>query len=221
MTYGWCYDSTGTHCSGRAQPGARAVAQWSKPRWSLPLTGIYNCRPSAGGGGLSTHGEGRGIDLHVHVRDSEAPPTPAEKAVGDEMFAFWIEHAYELGVQRVIWLDLTWNSLTRQIGHYGGPFHGSHNHVELCWASARTLTIEDLDRVAQPAPTPVPEPEEDDGMCLYEVTAGPEQGTVWLVAGNRRRAQTQASARHLIDGGIPYRMVDDEAWAQIAAVTAA
>lgn len=145
MGYGFRYDSTGTKCSGGPRPGAIVVGKWSKAHWGLPLIGIYNCRPSRSGTSLSTHGEGRGIDAHVHTRASEAPPTPAEKAVGDAIWAFYIAHAETVGVQAVIWLDQRWDARTRQVKHYSGPFHGNHVHIELCRPAAEALTPAVLD----------------------------------------------------------------------------
>lgn len=67
-------------------------------------------------------------------------------------------------------------------------------------------------------PTPTPTVQEDD-MLIIEVTAGSDKGKVFLVAGNTRREQTQPSAGHLSAAGIRYIKADDEAWAQVCAVT--
>lgn len=149
MPYGFAYDPVGSRCSGGAQPGARVLSAWAVERWGLPRAEIYACRPSRAGSSLSTHGEGRGIDLYVHVRALESPPTPDEKAVGDGMAAFFEAHADAFGVQRVIWLDRSWDSRSRTWRGYTGPFHGNHNHVELCWAAARNLTRVELDAITQ------------------------------------------------------------------------
>lgn len=148
MAYGYQYQSTGKTCSKGPQPGAVAFGKWAKKRWSLPLIGIFNCRPARSSKRLSTHGEGRGIDAHVHVRASEAPPTPAEKVVGDEMFALLIKIAPLIGVQALIWLDKRWDAISRRVKPYSGPFHGNHVHVELCWDAARNLTTAQLDDAA-------------------------------------------------------------------------
>lgn len=149
MGYGFAYDPTGTKCSGGAQPGALALARYSKARWVLPLVGVYNCRPARGSSNLSTHGEGRGVDLHVHVRAVTDPPRDVERTKGDEIAVFYVTHAEALGVQRVIWLDREWNSRRRTWGHYGGVFHGNHPHVELCWAAAKALSVADLETVGK------------------------------------------------------------------------
>lgn len=179
MVYGYRYESTGTKCAKGPQPGAVALGKWLKARFGLPLVGIFNCRPSRSGTSLSTHGEGRGIDAHVHVRASEAPPTAAEKAIGDEMFVLMIALAPLLGVQAVIWLDQRWDARTRLIKHYGGPFHGNHVHIELCRAAARGLTVEAIDTAAGGSRPP----QEDDMANWYPFTLHKIGGddTVWRV----------------------------------------
>lgn len=137
-----CYDGVGERCSGKAQRGAVAMKEFAVAKWELPLVGIYNCRPARQGTSLSTHGEGRGIDLHVHVRCSECEPTPEERRLGQEIANFMVEHSEALGIQRVIWLNLSWNSGTGKWWPYNGPYHGNHVHVELCWSSALNNTLD-------------------------------------------------------------------------------
>lgn len=133
--YGNCYNSTGSRCSGGPQPGT--VALWKAVVALFPILGtlgIYNCRPSSGGGGLSTHGEGRGWDCRCNAFD------PAQKAAGDRLATLLIKYHKQLGVQRIIWnrkqTDVrsgmgTWRA-------YGGASpHTDHLHIELCWSSAR------------------------------------------------------------------------------------
>src|SRR5687767_161344 len=105
MVYGFQYDGAGTRCSGIAQPGAKALANWAKAKWDLPLIGIYNCRASRAGTTLSLHGEGRAIDLHVHVGASEALGTSEQTYLGSDIASWMVRHADVLGVQRVIWLQ--------------------------------------------------------------------------------------------------------------------
>lgn len=138
MSYGWCYDSTGNTCSGKAQPGAVALRDTimaSRDFGAVRTMGIYNCRPSSGGGGLSTHGEGRGWDAGFLVS------RPVEKAHGDAFAAWLVGHAQDLGIQRVIWNGREWDAREKVWEAYTGPSpHTDHVHVELCWAAARTLT---------------------------------------------------------------------------------
>lgn len=157
MAFGFAYNAVGTKCSSGVQLGTLILAKWAKARWSLPLVGTFNCRNSRLGFTLSTHAEGRAADLHVHTRASEARPTPDEKVIGDEMANFFVLYAFQLGVQRVIWLDQVWDVRTRKWAKYTGPFHGNHVHVELCWAAAKFLTIDQLNALVQ-------FPQEDDDM---------------------------------------------------------
>lgn len=138
--YGWCYDSTGNKCSGRAQPGARALRAVVDAHYvEIGDLGIYSCRPSSGGGGLSTHGEGRGWDAACNAND------PQQKKVGDDLAALLVEKARLIGVQRVIWNRREWDSRERKWEAYtGDSAHRDHLHIELCWAAALHLTEDDV-----------------------------------------------------------------------------
>lgn len=135
-----CYNSTGSRCSGKAQPGTVALRQAVVALWPILGTlGIYNCRPSSGGGGLSTHGEGRGWDCRCNALDS------AQLTVGNHLATLLIKYHQALGIQRIIWNRRQWDVLTKTWRAYGGQSpHTDHLHIELCWASARDnpLTVE-------------------------------------------------------------------------------
>lgn len=156
-----CYDAVGDECSGKAQKGALALKNFGVETWDLPLVGIYNCRNSRAGSSLSTHAEGRGIDLHVHIRCSECEPTAEEKALGWSIAAFLIDHHEAFGVQRVIWLNRSWNSRTKTWAEYTGPYHGNHVHVELCWDAALNNTIDTYRNVGSVPGASNPRIEED------------------------------------------------------------
>lgn len=132
----FCYDSTGGTCSGKAQPGAIALRNVVRRLYpGIGDLGIYNCRPTRGGGSLSTHGEGRGWDAKCDAN--------TQKALGDRLATDLIEHCAmeELGIQRVIWNRRQWDSRTRTWRAYSGVSpHRDHLHIELCWESAKKLT---------------------------------------------------------------------------------
>lgn len=133
--YANCIDGTGSRCSGKAQPGTLALREGVRAVYKgIGDLGIYNCRPSSGGGGLSTHGEGRGWDAACNA-NSQAGLT-----LGNELAAALIKHHQALGVQRIIW-----NRRQTDVSHgmgrwraYGGTSpHTDHLHIELCWKAAR------------------------------------------------------------------------------------
>lgn len=129
--YGYCYDATGSRCSGKAQPGTLALrAAIRKLFPGIGDLGIYNCRPTRGGGSLSTHGEGRGWDAACNAHNN--------LPLGDKLAATLVINAPELGIQRVIWNHRQWDSRAKAWRTYGGVNpHTDHLHIELCWSSAR------------------------------------------------------------------------------------
>lgn len=143
--YGACYNSTGSHCSGKAQPGTRALRDAIDDLFPLVGDyGIYNCRPSSGGGGLSTHGEGRGWDCALNANNAE------QKALGDKIAALLIKHHRALGIQRIIWNHREWDSQEQSWEAYHGTSpHTDHLHIELCWEAARDnpLTVDYVKQV--------------------------------------------------------------------------
>lgn len=139
MSFGYQYDPA-KGCSGKAQPGTRVL------RDTMDLLvpdlgdyGIYNCRSTRTGKSYSLHAEGRAWDCAI----------PSGKwDLGDLTAQFFVDAAQDLGVQRVIWgrgpgkPPKEWDSREGQRfwSAYSGPPHDDHNHVELCWAAARSLT---------------------------------------------------------------------------------
>lgn len=143
--YGYAYDSTDGRCSGGPQPGAIALRDVVLELFpQLRDVGIYMCRPSSGGGGLSTHGEGRGWDCGLPIR--ALSPTGYDDELGWRLWRLFIALAPLLGIQRVIFHDLEWSSNDREVQPYSGASrHLDHLHLELCRAAAtgpRALTPE-------------------------------------------------------------------------------
>lgn len=132
MNYGRCYSSTGSRCSGKAQPGVLALRNAVLALYPIfGDLGIYNCRPVRGGGKLSTHGEGRGWDCRCNANDT------AQRAAGDRLAALLVQLASFLGIQRIIWNRRQWDVLSGAWRSYGGVSpHTDHLHIELCWEAA-------------------------------------------------------------------------------------
>lgn len=132
-TYGRCYNGTGSRCSGRAQPGTLALREGVRASFpGIGDLGIYNCRPTRGGGSLSTHGEGRGWDAACNAT------TASGKALGDRLAAALIKYHHVLGIQRIIWNRRQWDVNSGAWRAYGGVSpHTDHLHIELCWSAAR------------------------------------------------------------------------------------
>lgn len=120
-------------CTGRAQPGAEAMArQWN--RLTGRRAGIYNCR-STTSGSPSLHGEGRSIDLYARV------DVPAQKTEADTYVAWLQQNAVELQVAYIIWNRRQWNWQSRARGwrpYPGSNPHTDHIHVDLSREGART-----------------------------------------------------------------------------------
>ena len=112
------------------QPAPKAV--WTLVHNQFPVArfqGIYNNRNVAGTNTPSAHAEGRALDIGLFVS------RPAEKELGDQLFAIFIGDAAELGVWHVIWNRRIWSTTK------GGPraYTGSNphtDHVHVAWTRA-------------------------------------------------------------------------------------
>lgn len=135
MDYGACYNAVGSRCSGRAQPGAIALRDGVRNVYpAIGDLGIYNCRQSSGGGGLSTHGEGRGWDAACNANSQ------AGLVLGNQVAGELVRLHQQLGVQRIIWnrriTDVP-NGMGKWRAYHGTSPHTDHLHIELCWKAAR------------------------------------------------------------------------------------
>lgn len=160
VTYGYLYDPVGNRCLGRAQPGAVVLMDFVRAHWQVSNLGIYVCRDNSGGSGKSVHAEGRALDFGV---------ASAHKAVGDHLSRWLVQHAPDLGIQRVIWYREVWDVPRRDEGwrHYTGSSpHTDHVHVELAWPPARSLTRAQCEAVFAPPPEDdMPKPEAIVAQC--------------------------------------------------------
>lgn len=144
MRFPVVYDRASTPTRG-PQPGAIALRDWVLANYpDLTSLGIYNNRPVRGGASLSTHAEGRAIDIGT---PSETAPTETARATGRVLAALLIEHHAALGVQQIIFDRRLWRN-TRASGGWSG-YHGTnphrgHLHIELTRQAARYLTRQQI-----------------------------------------------------------------------------
>jgi hypothetical protein len=196
----YAYNPVGTRCLGVTQPGAKALMAYtagpvymqSTGQWPAAKNlGIYNCRDSSGGSGLSTHAEGRSPDVGFPV---DRARWPHGHPSGTLLAKALTEHAAveELGIQRVIWAGYEWDS--REGERHWEPYSGAsdhfdHNHIELTWATARynPLTVARVAAILGPYLAPAPElpPEEDDvkPLVIYPPAGHPQHSERWLAHG--------------------------------------
>lgn len=131
-------ESTGTVCSGGSKPGTRKLAMVLMDLFDRSIdSGIYNCRPSSGGGGLSTHGEGRAFDMGYRMISGAVDPQ------GYEVLWKLSLNAWELGIQRIIWDRKSYSAAhPNGIVYTGQSPHTDHLHIEQTRAFALSLTAE-------------------------------------------------------------------------------
>lgn len=128
-------------------------------------SGIYNCREVRGGGSYSLHAEGRACDLGIR---------PYRAQYGTELAELLRLYSAELGIQLIIWNRRYWSGSYPHSGwraYSGVSPHEDHIHVELSWASARSLTVERILAVLNGG-----EEDEDDmaGAYPYDLPAADE-----------------------------------------------
>jgi hypothetical protein len=89
------------------------------------LHGVGGYKPrSTEFGNPSLHSYGRAADIYVNTRN------PLLRAIGDALFAGFIDNALALGVDHVIWNGQIWSAEHPRILHYHGKErHGDHVHV--------------------------------------------------------------------------------------------
>lgn len=115
--------------------GTRELAAAIRERfpfvWSTGMASGYRLDQGAA---WSTHHEGRAID--AMVRELGGRPDPR----GDELAAWLVQNASDLGVQYLIWRGTQWSARTGNVSPYeGAADHWDHVHVDLTRAAARTL----------------------------------------------------------------------------------
>lgn len=136
-------------CSGKAQPGAKALMAWYLGAYAAAGAanlGIYVCKSIAGSRTTSLHGEGRACDLG----SSPYRQLPFMDDLADALVA----SSKELGIQCVIHDDRIWSSAYPYAGwrdYSGHDPHRGHIHAELTWWAAEHLTVDTINRVLSTA----------------------------------------------------------------------
>lgn len=179
-------------CSSAATPGAQALMKWCLEWRHAGNGGIYNCRHVAGKPTISTHGEGRAVDIMFPSPDGRA------HASGTALVNLILPHVGKLGIQCIIWNRTIWSASSPKGTYYNGRHpHRDHIHIELTRHASRTLTLATIravfnnvpkasipkKTVAQVVkPKPKPPTEEDDEMTVcYQIKESPSE--YWTVAG--------------------------------------
>ena len=102
----------GTGCQG----GMKRLAAYLFDRFQVPRNlGCFN-RASVAGGGPSLHAEGRAQDFGVNAFDD------AERAIGDALFVWAVQHADEIGLQEMLWRGAIWYYPRKNTEHGWGDF---------------------------------------------------------------------------------------------------
>lgn len=99
--------------------------------------GIYVCRDVKGTHVKSSHAEGRALDIGIRAN------VPAERLIGDQLFAAIIKSATHSGIDNVIWNRQIWSvehpSIRPFVGNYphgGGPRNPHTDHIHVEWTKA-------------------------------------------------------------------------------------
>lgn len=122
------YDSTGTKCTGAAEPGAIKLRELILQNWNgTKDMGIYNCRNVRGGNTLSLHAEGRAIDIGASFSTMQ-------------QLAQWaVDYSGWYGIQEVIFNKKIWSSNKAYDGwrtYSGTNPHTDHVHIGLTTEAA-------------------------------------------------------------------------------------
>lgn len=132
-------------CSGRAQPGTRALLRYLLQRFPYARSmGIYSCRNVSGTSTRSIHSCGRAIDLGIPTLSNGR----ANTALGHPVVRFLDEFAQELGIHGQIYDRVRYDARTPQGRYYSGAHpHYDHDHIEQRMEYASTLTYDDIVRI--------------------------------------------------------------------------
>lgn len=116
-------------------PGMKRLADYLFDKFGGWNLGCFNPKSMAGGG-PSLHAEGRAQDFAFDAND------PDERAAGDALFRWAVEHADEIGLQEMLWRGAIWYWPRRNTeqgwgdfdlpGVYGPVQQGDHmSHVHM------------------------------------------------------------------------------------------
>ena len=130
-------------CHAGFTSGAQAVEDWIYAYWpEVSYIGGYSCRAINGDSSqMSVHATGRALDIHIPTLGGEGVMGEADNDAGDPLANYLIEHAEEMGIQRIIWDRWYWRADPPRNGEYTGRHpHHDHLHVELSVAAGNMET---------------------------------------------------------------------------------
>ncbi len=144
---GFRVENTQRGVNHAAFPGLRRLV--AHLRRAFPAITSFGTAPGPGHdrdpANPSVHGQGRAVDLMlpvVHLGNNREVSFP-DRANGDPIAAWLIQHAQEIGIQYFIWARTQWSG--GQSSRKDSPYHGSsphfdHLHVELSVDAANERT---------------------------------------------------------------------------------
>lgn len=154
-----------SNCTGTFLPGAQILKDYLLEHFDGAISiGGYNCRPINHDPSkpTSVHGLGRALDIHV-----TCAACAADNEAGDPIAHWLIEHAEEIGIQRIIWDGSSWKprELSQTLSYGGGHPHNDHLHVELnldgAYAATPWFGGDGPSLPPEPEEPPLPPPQDD------------------------------------------------------------
>jgi hypothetical protein len=134
-----------TECTGGATLGTLALLEYLTDRWPGSWSkGIYNCRTVRGSTAFSIHAEGRALDLGVDEGTDEG------FVVGEQVAAWLVKHAEQIGCQYFIWNRQSWRKSRGWRPYHGTSPHRDHLHIELTREAADEITVDYLEGLDEP-----------------------------------------------------------------------
>lgn len=132
-----------SRCTGGPEPGAVALMKVILRRHPRGRSlGIYNCRTVRGGSTTSLHGEGRALDVGFPMNNGRG------SAAGYALVKQLGERGQKLGIQAIIYDRKIWSAKSPGGRAYTGAApHYDHVHVELTKDAARTLNVNDIEKI--------------------------------------------------------------------------
>ena len=107
------FDATSGTPSGGCRPGMVRLRDYLFARFGGWDLGCFN---PASMGGYSLHAEGRAQDFAFNANQ------PDERAAGDALFRWAVEHAAEIGLQEMLWRGAIWYYPRKDTEHGWGDF---------------------------------------------------------------------------------------------------
>lgn len=115
-------------CSRVFLEGTETLQNWIYEHWpQVTNIGGYSCRQIANSSSMSVHGTGRALDIHFPIDSAQPRDDSADNDLGDPLANWLLEHAEEIGVQGIIWDNMSWYS-SRPPGDRFRVYTNEHKH---------------------------------------------------------------------------------------------